>query len=62
MKYSPLAIHCTSLCFDMIQDSNFKHCRHADIDAFRDDIYALVRERTSSWSYAFLITTEPQLA
>ncbi|WED24059.1 hypothetical protein L3Q72_22780 [Vibrio sp. JC009] len=47
MKYSPLAIHCTSLCFDVIQQASFKTMDHDDIDGFREDIYMLIRERTS---------------
>jgi hypothetical protein len=47
MKYSPLAIHCTSLCFDVIQQASFKTLNHDDIDGFRDDIYLLIRERAS---------------
>ncbi|PXB15256.1 hypothetical protein CXR47_21170 [Vibrio parahaemolyticus] len=47
MKYSPLTIHCTSLCFDVIQQASFETLNHDDIDGFHDDIYLLVRERTS---------------
>lgn len=47
MKYSPLAVHCTSLCFDVIQQTSFKTLNHDDIDGFHDDIYLLIRERTS---------------
>jgi hypothetical protein len=47
MKYSPLAIHCTSLCFDVIQQASFKTLNHDDIDGFRDEIYLLIRERAS---------------
>ncbi|MGY5612497.1 hypothetical protein [Vibrio brasiliensis] len=46
MKYSPLAIHCASLCFDVIQDGSFKMMKHADIDGFRDEVYVLIRERS----------------
>lgn len=42
MKYSPLAIHCTSLCFDVIQNRDFKMLTHDDIEGFRSDIYALI--------------------
>jgi len=45
MKYSPLAVHCTSLCFDVIQSSSFKTLSHQDIDGFREDIYTLISER-----------------
>ncbi|MEZ8104543.1 MULTISPECIES: hypothetical protein [Vibrio] len=45
MKYSPLAIHCTSLCFDVMQRSSFKTLTHRDIDEFKDDVYALICER-----------------
>ncbi|MDG3085384.1 hypothetical protein P7F88_04400 [Vibrio hannami] len=47
MKYSPLAVHCTSLCFDVIQKSSFKSMTRTDIEGFRSDIYLLIRERTS---------------
>ncbi|MDN3616734.1 hypothetical protein ACFFUS_10675 [Vibrio gallaecicus] len=46
MKYSPLAIHCTSLCFDVIQQASFKDLTHKDIDSFREDVYVLICERT----------------
>lgn len=46
MKYSPLAVHCTSLCFDVIEGRNFTHLSHVDIDGFKEDIYMLVCERT----------------
>ncbi|PFG58058.1 hypothetical protein ATG66_0587 [Vibrio sp. ES.051] len=47
MKYSPLAIHCTSLCFDLIQQASFKTLKHNDIDGFHEDIYLLIRERAA---------------
>lgn len=47
MKYSPLAIHCASLCFDVIQSSTFKQCTHQDIDGFRDDIYSMICTRSA---------------
>jgi hypothetical protein len=47
MKYSPLAIHCTSLCFDVIQQASFNKLNHDDIDGFHEDIYLLIRERAS---------------
>lgn len=47
MKYSPLAIHCTSLCFDVIQQASFTTLNHDDIDGFHEDIYSLIRERAS---------------
>lgn len=45
MKYSPLAIHCTSLCFDVIQRTSFKTLTHQDIDGFYRDVYDLICER-----------------
>ena len=45
MKYSPLAVHCTSLCFDVIQGQGFKTLNHDDIESFRDEVYMLVRGR-----------------
>ena len=47
MKYSPLAVHCTSLCFDVIQKASFKTLSHDEIDGFWNDVYWLLRERTS---------------
>ena len=47
MKYSPLTIHCTSLCFDVIQGQHFKAMSHQDIDESYQEVYCLVRERTS---------------
>jgi len=47
MKYSPLAVHCTSLCFDVIQQASFNTMNHDDIDGFREDIYFLIRERST---------------
>lgn len=47
MKYSPLAVHCTSLCFDVIQKTSFYKLGHDDIDGFHEDIYLLIRERAS---------------
>ncbi|MDV7106166.1 hypothetical protein R3X26_17350 [Vibrio sp. TH_r3] len=46
MKYSSLAIHCTSLCFDVIEGRDFKRLTHIDIDGFKEDIYGLVCERS----------------
>lgn len=46
MNYSPLAIHCTSLCFDVIQTEQFKTLTHSEIDGFREDVYELVKERS----------------
>ncbi|CAH0536592.1 hypothetical protein [Vibrio marisflavi] len=46
MKYSPLAVHCTSLCFDVIQNESFKSLTTKDIRGFKEDVYALLRERT----------------
>jgi len=45
--YSPLAIHCASLCFDIIQSSNFETLGHEDIDNFKEDIYGLILDRTN---------------
>ncbi len=46
MKYSPLAVHCASLCFDVIQQASFMTLDHNDIEGFREDVYYLVWERT----------------
>ncbi|CAM3051978.1 hypothetical protein [Vibrio rarus] len=50
MSYSSLAVHCTSLCCDIMQDANFPSLTHDEINRFYDDIYGLVRERTGLWS------------
>ncbi|KHT65595.1 hypothetical protein RJ45_00140 [Photobacterium gaetbulicola] len=47
MNYSPLAIHCTSLCLDIIQDPTFNHFNHEDINAMYMDVYELICERTT---------------
>ncbi|ANS87407.1 hypothetical protein VSVS12_03707 [Vibrio scophthalmi] len=47
MNYSPLAIHCASLCLDVIQAAKFEKLNHGDIDKFHDDIYRLIKERTN---------------
>lgn len=46
MRYSPLAIHCTSLCFDVIQGPTFISMKHEDIDGFHDEVYMLITERS----------------
>lgn len=46
MNYSPLAVHCTSLCFDIIQDPRFTRLNQEDINAMYMDVYQVIRERT----------------
>jgi hypothetical protein len=47
MRYSPLAVHCTSLCLDVIQSYSFRRITHNDIDGFKDDIYLMICTRSS---------------
>ncbi|WP_418114618.1 hypothetical protein RJD40_21165 [Vibrio scophthalmi] len=54
MKYSPLAVHCTSLCFDIIQSHQFATLEHDDIDGFRDELYLMIKERTQCWPHRFI--------
>lgn len=54
MMYSPLAVHCTSLCCDIIQRSNFMELSHKEIDWFYDEIYGLVEHRIELWPDKYL--------
>jgi hypothetical protein len=45
MKYSPLAVHCTSLCLDVVSRSDFAQLSERDIKAFYPDVYQMVFER-----------------
>ncbi|PWI34722.1 hypothetical protein DI392_00080 [Vibrio albus] len=49
MKFSPLAVHCASLCFDVIQSNSFKELSHCEIEQFYEDIYGLIQQRTALW-------------
>jgi hypothetical protein len=49
MKVSPLAVHCTSLCCDLVQSGELIELTHADIEAFYKEVYELVQERTQLW-------------
>ncbi|RCS69956.1 hypothetical protein CIK83_10755 [Vibrio casei] len=49
MNYSPLAIHCTSLCFDVIQSQYFDKLTLDDIVNFKYEIYLMLKERTCMW-------------
>lgn len=46
MNCSPLAVHCASLCFDVIQRDDFETFSHQDIQGFYDEVYQLVCERS----------------
>lgn len=48
MKYSPLAVHCTSLCLDVIYDEKFLCLNPDDIRNYYSDIYQMVYERIYS--------------
>ncbi|MGO2510086.1 MAG: hypothetical protein ACTH6Y_14100 [Vibrio hibernica] len=45
MNYSPLAVHCTSLCLDIIQSQYFEKLTLEDIEQFKHEIYWLLKER-----------------
>lgn len=47
MNYSALAVHCASLCLDIVQNPTFSDLKHEDINAMYRDVYLLIRERTS---------------
>lgn len=49
MYYSPLTIHCTSMCLDMIQTQRLKTISHDQIDEYYDDVYDLIRERIDTF-------------
>lgn len=49
MNYSPLAIHCTSLCFDIIQSQSFDKLTLEDIEQSKHEIYWLLKERSCMW-------------
>ncbi len=46
MRYSPLTVHCSSLCFDVIQSHYFDSMTLQDIKQSKEDIYILLKERT----------------
>jgi hypothetical protein len=45
-QYCPLAVHCTSLCLDIIQDEKFESLSHQDINNFYVELYQMVEART----------------
>ncbi|CAM4386819.1 hypothetical protein VIAG107301_14325 [Vibrio agarivorans] len=51
MRYSPLAVHCTSLCFDVIQSQYFDDMTAEDIKQSKEDIYLLLKSRTYMLPY-----------
>ena len=46
MRYSPLAVHCASLCFDVIQSHYFDKMTIEDIRLAKAEIYLLLKGRT----------------
>ncbi|WP_194436050.1 hypothetical protein [Vibrio fluminensis] len=48
MNYSPLSVHCTSLCLDILMQHKFKPLNHYQIDDMRSDIYELIAERAAT--------------
>jgi hypothetical protein len=57
MKYSPLAVHCTSLCLDMVSHDGFTRLSESDINAYYPDVYQLVYERLNSSMMASVDTS-----
>ncbi len=55
MKYSPLAVHCSSLCLDVIFREDFSRMSDANIHAFFPDICDLIDERlqTPIWDVPY---------
>lgn len=49
MNYSSLAVHCTSLCCDIMQRDDFVSLAHDEINWLYDDVYGLIEERTELW-------------
>lgn len=49
MIYSSLAVHCTSLCCDIMQDEKFLSLSHDEINWLYDDVYGLIQERVELW-------------
>lgn len=54
MNYSSLAVHCTSLCCDIMQNENFASLTHDDINWLYRDVYSLIQERTELWPEEYL--------
>ncbi|MGR5419931.1 hypothetical protein [Vibrio sp. PNB22_4_1] len=48
MKYSPLTIHCASLCLDILSQHRLLPLSHHHIDDMQADIYAMIEERATS--------------
>ncbi|GAD89546.1 hypothetical protein VHA01S_021_00400 [Vibrio halioticoli NBRC 102217] len=49
MKYSSLAVHCTSLCCDILQTEDFVFLTHDEINWLYDEVYELIQERMELW-------------
>jgi hypothetical protein len=45
MKYSPLTVHCTSLCLDVVYRPEFSQLNEGDIKGFYPEVYEMVYER-----------------
>lgn len=48
MKYSMLAIHCTSFCFDVMLMEGFFSMNEDDVQSMYEDVYSLIYERLVS--------------
>lgn len=46
MNFSSLAIHCASLCCDVMQRDDFLLLSHEQINHFYDEVYRLIKDRT----------------
>ncbi|NLS14232.1 hypothetical protein HGP28_15210 [Vibrio sp. SM6] len=51
MNYSPLAVHCVSLCCDIMQNPQFQTLSHDEIDHFYQEVVELIKTRTEVWSH-----------
>ncbi len=49
MNISPLAIHFTSLCLDVVHEKSFLNLNQRDINALYPDVKELVGNRIISW-------------
>ena len=48
MKFSAIAVHCTSLCLDVMTQQQFHEYSVRDIKEFRHDVYVQIMNRLDS--------------
>nr|WP_321239974.1 hypothetical protein [uncultured Tolumonas sp.] len=48
MKYSMLAVHCTSFCFDIMLTEGFFSMNEDDIQSMYEDVHSIIYERLLS--------------